>query len=306
MQAQAAAVAELLRAIFSDTVQLDVEYMPESHSTEVYRVRRDGAVLYLRVLPEQGASFGPEAYVHRILRARGLLAPQALYFEHYNPLLQRSIMLTTEIPGRAIGYGPRSPQAQQIVRQAGRELATINSIPVHGFGWIKRDHGCVESLSAECDSYAEWLRPDLEAALATLAQRAVLSARDVQALRLAIDEAEDLFGGEPAYLAHGDFDVTHIYHQDGRYSGIIDFGEIRGANQLYDIGHFQIENADLLPDLLEGYAESGTLPQDHMRRIALNGVLIGARRLGRGVARSGAPYAPDLQAIRRMIAALQN
>ena len=35
-----------------------------------------------------------------------------------------------------------------------------------------------------------------------------------------------------AYLAHGDFDATHIWLDDqGRYAGIIDFGEMRGAGR---------------------------------------------------------------------------
>jgi aminoglycoside phosphotransferase (APT) family kinase protein len=294
----------VLRAIFP-TARLAAEYVPESHSTEVYRVWRDDEVLYFRVLPELAASFAPEAYVHEVARKQGLHVPRAIYYEHNNATFQRSLMLTTAIPGCALGYRPRSPQAPQIVRQAGCELAILNRIPVCGFGWIKRDQAHVDELHAECDSYAAGLLPDLEAALEALAQSALLSVRDLQAVRSAMDEAVALFGGEPAYLAHGDFDVTHIYHQDGRYSGIIDFGEIRGANQLYDLGHFQIENADLLPDLLEGYADVVTLPADYMRRILLNGLLIAVRRLGRGLARTRALYSPDLQAIRRMFAALE-
>ena len=86
---------------------------------------------------------------------------------------------------------------------------------------------------------------------------------------------------EQAWLAHGDFDVTHIYQHDGRYTGIIDFGEIRGAHQLYDLGHFNLHDGEvvpqmLLPTLLEGYREVLTLPPDRERRISLVSVLIGS------------------------------
>lgn len=46
--------------------------------------------------------------------------------------------------------------------------------------------------------------------------------------------------GEQGYLAHGDFDTTHIYQDNGRYTGIIDFGEIRGADRWYDLGYFHM------------------------------------------------------------------
>jgi aminoglycoside phosphotransferase (APT) family kinase protein len=306
MPDQTSAITELLRTIFPAAARLAVERVAESHSTDVYRVWRDGRVLYFRVLPEREASFAPEVYVHHTLRARGLHVPEVIYFEHYNSRLQRSIMLTTEIPGRAIGYGPRASEVHGIVRQCGRELAMLNTVAVRGFGWIGRHDPRVDHLSAEHATYRAWLLPDIAAPLTTLVRENVLAARDAQAVRAAIDEAIALFGAEPAYLAHGDFDATHIYHQDGHYTGIIDFGEIRGTNQLYDLGHFQIAHADLLPGLLEGYAEIITLPRDYMRRILLTGLLIAVRRLGRWVARSATIYPPDLQAIERTLQALEH
>jgi hypothetical protein len=33
----------------------------------------------------------------------------------------------------------------------------------------------------------------------------------------------------------------------GDYVGLIDFGEIRGAHALYDLGHLAVEHANLLP-----------------------------------------------------------
>jgi len=38
-----------------------------------------------------------------------------------------------------------------------------------------------------------------------------------------------------ARLAQADFDVTPIFCADGRYTGIVDSGEIRGAEPLFDL-----------------------------------------------------------------------
>jgi aminoglycoside phosphotransferase (APT) family kinase protein len=48
-------------------------------------------------------------------------------------------------------------------------------------------------------------------------------------------------------LAHGDFDVTPIFQQDGAYTGLIDFGEIRGAEPFHDLGHFHLHDGEALP-----------------------------------------------------------
>jgi aminoglycoside phosphotransferase (APT) family kinase protein len=296
-----AIVTELVGSVGLATGRYIVERVPESHSTEVYRIRQPGAVLYLRILPERDASFAPEAYAHSLLRMRQVRVPEVIYFEHYNPALRRSAMVTTEILGQAIGHGLRPPNVRQIVRQAGRELARINQIPVHGFGWIVRDQPIVDELRAEYATYAQWIQHHVGDLVTLLGSPHVLAQPEVDAIRLVMAEALDLFGEEPAYLAHGDFDGTHIYYHNDQYTGIIDFGEIRGANQLYDLGHYYIENADLLPDLLEGYGEVIALPADHMRRILVTGVLIAARRVGLSVMRNAALHAPDVLAIKRSL-----
>ena len=65
-----------------------------------------------------------------------------------------------------------------------------------------------------------------------------------------------------ACLAHGDFDLTHIWLDgQGRYAGIIDFGEMRGAGRYFDLGHFLLhDGADrsvpLFEHFLGGYHEA--------------------------------------------------
>ena len=279
-----------------------IERVAEGGSTAVYRITQRDSVTYLRVLPEQGASFVPEAEVHRVLLARGLHVPRILYVEPYYAQLQRSAMLTSAIAGRAIGYAARPAGVEEIVRDAGRELAVVNQIAVEGFGWIRRDLPAGEALQAECVTYSEWLMQDYAPVFGALGQ--ALAPDELQGVHAALAEAAELFANERATLAHGDFDATHVYHQYGRYSGIIDFGEIRGAQALYDVGHFAIENADLLPALLEGYRQAGPLPEDYGRRIDLSTLLIAARRLGRRLARGAGVFEPDRQAILRVLPVL--
>ena len=85
--------------------------------------------------------------------------------------------------------------------------------------------------------------------------------------------------------------MTQIFQADGRYTGIIDFGEIRGADRWYDLGHFRMHDGETLPVpvldwLLEGYGSVAVLPADYRRRIGLAGLLIAVRALARGLERS--------------------
>jgi Ser/Thr protein kinase RdoA (MazF antagonist) len=89
-----------------------------------------------------------------------------------------------------------------------------------------------------------------------------------------------------AWLAHGDFDATPIFQADGRYSGLIDFGEIRGTEPLFDLGHFLLHDREHLPiplvaDLLAGYGEIVVLPDGHQELVRRSAVLLGLRQLAR-------------------------
>src|SRR5215469_12778632 len=76
---------------------LVVESMAEGVSTYVYRLRRGAEVFYLRVLPEEGATFAPEVEAHTILFRQGVQVPEVLYWEDHNSAIGRSVMITTEI-----------------------------------------------------------------------------------------------------------------------------------------------------------------------------------------------------------------
>lgn len=277
-------VASIARRIFGTARSISVERVPEGVSTHVYRLRRGDEVFYLRVLPEEDASFAPEVFAHATLLARGVRAPAIVYWEHVNPVLDRSVMVTTEIPGRSLAYSDVK-DAHHILRAAGRDLALINMLPVEGFGWIRRDTADVSRLQAIHVTNRAFIMDHLDPDLALLEAHGI-SARTAHAVRAIVQRHDAWLDTPAAYLAHGDFDVTHIYAQNGHYTGIIDFGEIRGADALYDLGHFRMHDGEtlpheLLPHLLAGYAEVAPLPDDHLPRISFLSLAIAIRTLAR-------------------------
>jgi aminoglycoside phosphotransferase (APT) family kinase protein len=246
-------------------------------------------------------SLAAEVAVYEQLEALGLHVPQVLHFEPLHPVFQRSVMLTTAIPGRAIGYRQPPPAAGAIVRQAGRELARLNQVPVLGYGWANSLAQPADALSAEYPSLAQWLRAHFTAPIQALGGCDALAPHAVDRVLMLLDRACASLCDEPAVLAHGDFDVTHIYYQHASYTGMIDFGEIRGAHWLYDLGHFAIESGDLLPFLLEGYQETRALREEEMDRLKLTSLLIAARRIGRCILRHRPVHAPDVAAVKALL-----
>lgn len=283
-------IVQAISCIFPHMTQLHIEPILEGVSTYVYRIHYANDIFYLRVLPEMNASFAPEVAVHKLLRDKHVKVPDILYFEHYNALLEQSIMVTTEIKGEHFGHCSTAQEQRNILIEAGQDLAIINSIPIKHFGWIRRDSAEPASLEAEHSSYRSFVEEFLESDLALLATEA-LNPSTITAIRAIIYRFDSWLDGEQAWLAHGDFDVTHIYQAQGHYTGIIDFGEIRGTNKLYDLGHFRLHDGEtltslVLPYLLEGYQKITPLPADYEQKIAFSSLLIAIRTLVRIIRKS--------------------
>ncbi len=261
-----------------------IERVEEGVSTYVYRIRSNNDVFYLRLLPEIDASFAPEVYIHQLLRAKGVKVPEVVYYEHYNEVLLQSLMLITEIKGTHLGHCTCLEDQQAILREAGRDLVLINSIPVKHFGWMHRDCNEITHLEADFPTFRAFINEYLESDLILLEQRQILKSSDITAISSILARYDSWLNEEQAWLAHGDFAVTHIYQQQGHYTGIIDFGEIRGGNLFYDLGHFRLHDGETLPNLVlpylvEGYKEVIALPLDYKQRISFSSLLITIRML---------------------------
>jgi aminoglycoside phosphotransferase (APT) family kinase protein len=218
-----------------------------------------------------------------VLLSYGARVPAIVGYEPFDPVLERSVMLTTTIPGASLDDAMPADPAPVFVG-VGADLARINQLPVEGFGWIRRDDPLPTRLFAP---YPTW-----EAFAASLTAQPLDRWFD-PATRSRIAELAGIRpqDSERAALAHGDFDTSHIFALHGTYAGIIDFGEIRGAEPTFDLGHLALHAPDALPPVLEGYASVTALPAGIDRQIAASAIRIGWFRLTQTSASTNPPYA---------------
>ena len=256
----------------------EIERAPGGMSTPVYRLRRADETLYLRASEDPGGSMRAEAAVHERLRATGVSVPEVVAVDDA-PEIGRGVMLVREIEGAPLAGGDVTDRAP-ILRAAGRDLARVNAIAVEGYGWIRRDEP-VWPPRGEDETYAAFVDGGSSSLAVVMEAIPIGDARDVLEATFARARAER----PPSRLAHGDFDATHIYQQDGFYTGMIDFGEMRGAEPHYDLAYFLVQDPgrEMLDDLIAGYADVGDAPSD----LRGSATLIVATQLCRWIARDG-------------------
>jgi len=261
--------------------------------TSVYRIASSDQIFYLRLLPEAQEHFATEAAVHTQLRRLQIKVPEVIHFERYNEVLQQSFMITTEIKGVPLSQSDTLSQSelQTIMREAGKDLARINSLPVRGFGWM-HELEATEPLSAPFSTHRAFALRNWDKHLNTLAST-ILSAPEVIMLEQVLRCYDSWLNIEDGSLVHGDFCELHIYQEHGTYTGLIDFGAIQGASRWYDLGFFHLRDGEhfsfrLEPSLVEGYGEVTALPTDYEQQIRFMSVLINTEIL--------AEYLPEMSA----------
>ncbi|MGN9912586.1 phosphotransferase [Phytohabitans sp. LJ34] len=267
--------ADALHALLHKAFGASVSYRrtAEGMSTQVYQVHTGTETFYLRVAEEADENLETDAELHQRLRDLGVKVASVVYVEAFNADIGRSVMITTEVPGAA------PARTAPVVADAGADLAVLNQVPVDGFGFVRR-RGRRWPLRAEYATYPPYLTSYLPQTwpgpLASLFATPVLDTIE------GMVEHERDRPPARAVLAHGDFDTTHIFHTGDRYTGLIDFGEIRGTEPFFDLSHFHLHDREaLLPALLDGYQRVQPLPADHGPAIQRGAVLLALRQLCR-------------------------
>ena len=290
------ALAAVLRRVLGPG--LEVARTPAGVAAQVYRVQASGRVVYARIAEEDHDDLSVEAALLEHLRGEGLPVPEIIHVEPFDRALGRSVLVMGEIAGAPLAYCRDEQAARGVARAAGRELAVLNGVGVQGFGWVER-RAPAWPLRATFRDYGEFVvsyLPDpWPGPLAAL-----FSAAELDRL-WSLVASERRRAPETAWLAHGDFDTTPIFQADGRYTGLIDFSEIRGTEPLFDLGHFLLHDRESTPiplfdDLLAGYGEVVALPAGHEELARGSAILLGLRQLARWLGpfrnlRSGHPAA---------------
>jgi aminoglycoside phosphotransferase (APT) family kinase protein len=276
-----AALRALLRRVLGS--ELQVARTPAGVAAQVYRVQASGRVLYVRIAEEDHEDLSVDAALLQQLGDLGLHVPEVVHVEPFDQPLGRSVLIMGEVAGEPLARCRDEGAARRVARAAGRELAVLNGVGVQGFGWVRRQSPTwpLRALSRTYGEFVTSYLPDpWPGPLGALFQVSELE-------RLwALVERERSREPGGAWLAHGDFDTTPIFQADGHYSGLIDFGEIRGTEPLFDLGHFLLHDQESTPitlvdDLLAGYGEVAALPDGHHELVRRSAVLLGLRQLAR-------------------------
>jgi len=244
-------VAAFVRS-YLDTAVLSVERVPGSVGNQDFLVSLpDGPGLVLKA--GDARMLAAEGWACSRARAAGVAAPVVVAYESRSAL---------PLPFLLLRWLPGAPSRDpEVLEEAGRQLRLAHAVALDGFGRLVVADAPTGSVAAgEHGSWAEVVESTL-----TEVHRLVTGGIVPQSLAAgaaAMVRAADLDFPGPGVLLHGDLKVPHIFGQQGRCTGIIDWGDASAGDPRLDLARFSMDDADAFAALLRGYGVPRTADLD--------------------------------------------
>jgi aminoglycoside phosphotransferase (APT) family kinase protein len=225
-------------------------------ANEVYDVGFDNAEpLIVRIARDAAKNMEPERWVIGQCARAGMLVPHIHFIRHTEwagmPL---HICIMQKLEGeRLCDASLDEREMHRVLNQLGAWLSHLHAIDVSGFGYLDGEgRAPFPDYSGAGDEFAT-VRADFS------------KAADVGGL--ALGRLNGWLGEMNAVLqvvrpmpvlAHNDLLAKHVLVQDGRLSGVIDFGEVSGEPALNEFAKWDFVEGDRFPvrHIAETYADS--------------------------------------------------
>jgi hypothetical protein len=154
------------------------------------------------------------------------------------PILWRkpSVIALGALPGKALGrLGEPSPASHAAWAAAGAAVRKLHDAPLPA----RRGRSADAAVRAEMESECELL-----VANGVLPTGLVARNREV---------AEAAFRPFEPVFAHGDLQITHIFTDGDRLTGVLDWSEAGHGDPMFDLATLTLGHEDRLADVLAGY-----------------------------------------------------
>ncbi|MFD2083397.1 Predicted kinase, aminoglycoside phosphotransferase (APT) family [Actinopolymorpha cephalotaxi] len=240
-----------------------------------------------------------EAWACERARAVGVPAPEVVAVDADRDTLPLPYLLMRCLPGGPIDDTDDVDDADEALVAAGRWLRAVHEIEVEGYGLLTASRGPDgtwgqvrgrESTWADVVAHPLGRLPDLVAAR-------ILDESLAGRVRAAFAAGAGLLAyGRGGVLLHADLHPRHVFAEQGRLTGIIDWGDATAGDPAYEFGRYSRAGDDSLALVLRGYQPDRD--EKFGRRIVLYRVLWSLYALTWEYAAGGDWFAGHVQAVR--------
>jgi len=246
----------------------------EGEVNEVHGITTNsGQEIIVRISRSKHSRFEVEKWAIERARDAGVLAPEILLLEQHDSEDENlTFCVQKKIEGERLKalmsrVGVESEEVIQATINAGVNLAKIHSVKTDGYGGLR------EPGKGKFDTWEKFM-------LEWVGKREYLidSANELGLEEEVIDKAlgileanSNIYQNVEPHLLHGDYGGDHIFVQDGKVTGIIDFENCMGGDVAWDFGWWSYfwKSRPPIELLIEGYKKEGDLGSQFELRVNL-------------------------------------
>lgn len=229
-----------------------VELIPTNERNEVYRLRLGDRAAFFKT---HGADdIAIEAWAYERARSVGIPAPAVLAVDLSAARVPAPYVIVEEARGVPLSSLAGEPMANGL-HGLGRCLRALHSIEIDGFGWIDREHlRATGEARAKGRSEREQIERD-PWGLGYLVERGFLDPDEGEGIRAWILARTAAFDGAVSRLLHADLGTDHVFADPatGAVTAIIDWGDCRSGDPVWEFACMAIWERDRLPLVLASY-----------------------------------------------------
>ena len=151
------------------------------------------------------------------------------------------VLALAALPGRALGrLGEPSTASAAAWAAAGAAARTLHDTALPQRGWCRDERASqLDELASRLDGECEWL-------LANGVLPADVVTRNRQIAEAALRPWIPVF-------THGDLQVAHVFVDDDKITGVVDWSEAGPGDALYDLASLTLGHEEHLGDVVAGY-----------------------------------------------------
>lgn len=254
-----------------------VDRIVDGYENEVYHVRttgQDDVMVRIARFGGSAAKSQGEALAIEWARAVGVPAPEVLLLDTLQ-IDDRSfpVMVQRTVPGlplRAVYDSLAAQQRRKVLAEIGDLIARLSQLPMET-DWLTTIRSGIVSRQGDRD----------------LVVAGGFSPAEFNRMIALLQQYAGQFHPEQSVLCHGDLGPKHIYIDNNRISGVIDFGDWQAGSPLHDIAVLRVRVPHLaLEPILHGYAMTSDCPD--RRQLDLHTLYTAMPSLAIGVAENDA------------------
>ncbi|HET6874313.1 MAG TPA: aminoglycoside phosphotransferase family protein [Acidimicrobiales bacterium] len=204
-----------------------------------------------------------EAHVADLVRTLGVPAPEVLAVDSDHEL--GAYMIMRQVEGSPVDGDDR------VFREVGAQLRVVHETELDGFGWL--GHLAPQRLAGRASSWTESITRGV-GGLDPVVGAGLFPAEMRDAIGAAVGRHREVFDSvKRGRLVHGDIHPRHVFTDQGRLSGIIDWGDAGAGDPLFDLGRLLRADPRAAELALQGYGDLPYDPEDLERRMHLYAVV---------------------------------